>query len=109
MYVNFKEKKMPVVYANTFLKRLIGMSFKRARQEYIYCFPRCNSIHTFFMLQKIDVVMTDKNHTILYMYQNVKPNHIILPKKNVYYTYEFSHNDELYNFLKENQIVILHN
>ena len=26
----------------------------------------------------------------------MKPNCIILPKKNVYYTYEFSHNDDLF-------------
>jgi len=36
----------------------------------------------------IDVYMTDKNNKILYIYKNLKPGRIILPKKNVYYTYE---------------------
>ncbi len=40
------------------------------------------------MFQPIDVIMTDVNHKILYLYSNLKPCKIILPKKNVYYTYE---------------------
>ena len=41
-----------------------------------------------FMFINIDVYMTDNNNKILYIYKNLKPNKIILPKKNVYYTYE---------------------
>ena len=47
-----------------------------------------NGIHTFFMKTKIDVVLTDKNGKILYIYKSLKPNRIILPKKHVAYTYE---------------------
>lgn len=50
---------------------------------------RCNGIHTFFMFENIDVVLTDKDNKIINIYYNLKPNKIILPKKNVYYTYEF--------------------
>ncbi len=50
---------------------------------------RCNGIHTFFMFENIDVVLTDKDNKIIGIYYNLKPNRIILPKKNVYYTYEF--------------------
>ena len=60
--------------------------------NYGLCFPKCNSIHTFFMLENIDVIMTDKNYNILYIYKNLKPNKIILPKKNVYYTFELPAN-----------------
>lgn len=56
---------------------------------------RCNGIHTFFMLENIDVYLTDKNNTILYIYKNVKPNRIIGPKKNVVFTYEFPVNSDL--------------
>lgn len=52
------------------------------------CFPKCNSVHTFFMLEPIDIIMTDKNYKILYIFKNVKPYKIILPKKDVYYTFE---------------------
>ena len=71
-----------------FKDRVIGLMFKRKKIDYGICFPKCNSIHTFFMFQPIDVVMTDINHKILYIYPNFKPWKIILPKKNVYYTYE---------------------
>lgn len=69
-----------------FKDRLIGNMF---RKEIIdMCFPKCNSIHTFFMRKPIDVFMTDKGSKILYIYKNLKPWRVILPKKNVYYTYE---------------------
>lgn len=80
-----------IKYCNTFLKRLKGFMFKK-KIDYSLCFPNCNSIHTFFMLKKIDVVMTDKDYNILYIYENLKPFRIILPKKNVYYTFEFPTN-----------------
>jgi len=50
---------------------------------------RCNGIHTFFMFETIDVVLTDKDNKVLHIYLNLKPNRIIFPKKNVYYTFEF--------------------
>ena len=58
----------------------------------ILCFPKCNSIHTFFMFDKIDVIMTDKNFNIKYFYKNLKPWRLILPKKGIYYTFEFPKN-----------------
>ena len=96
MYIELNKEKFTINYSNTFIKRLVGMSFKKKKLNSIYCFPNCNSIHTFFMFQNIDVIMTDKDGNILYTVENMKPNRIILPKKNVYYTYEFSHNEELY-------------
>jgi hypothetical protein len=32
--------------------------------------------------------MTDRNGKILYIFKNIKPWRVILPKKNIYYTYE---------------------
>jgi len=107
MFIKINKENITINYCNTFIKRLIGMSFKCKRQKSIYCFPKCNSIHTFFMFQNIDIIMTDKNGKILYAYQNVKPNCIIFPKKNVYYTYEFSHNKELYNEIIKNKKINL--
>ena len=73
-----------------FKDRLMGNMFKKEIID--MCFPRCNSIHTFFMLKPIDVYMTDKNNKILFVYKNLKPYRIVLPKKTVYYTYETSIN-----------------
>ena len=70
-----------------FKDRLFGLMFKKSIDK-ILCFPKCNSIHTIFMLKNIDVIMTDKTFKVLYIFKNFKPFKIILPKKNVYYTFE---------------------
>ena len=71
----------------SFKDRLIGLSFKKHITN-CYMFPRCNSIHTFFMFKNIDIIITDKNNKIIFIKKNLKPWKIILPKKNGYYTYE---------------------
>lgn len=77
---------MKVKIADTFLKKLKGLMFVK---EFNYILKiKCNGIHTFFMKTNIDVILTDKNDKVLYIYKNLKPNKIILPKKNVAYTYE---------------------
>ena len=77
---------MKVKVANTFLKKLKGLMFKK-NFDYILKFET-NGIHTFFMKVNIDVILTDKNNKILYIYRNLKPNKLILPKIKVKYTYE---------------------
>lgn len=79
---------MKIKETKGFYQRLKGFMFYQKNIDYGLVFKKCNSIHTFFMRQPIDVIMTDINHKILYIYPNFKPWKIILPKKNVYYTYE---------------------
>ena len=56
--------------------------------DYGIIFPKTNSIHTFFMKRNIDVIMCDKNDTILYYFNDVNRNKIIWPKKGVFRTIE---------------------
>lgn len=93
MHIICNKDKIEIDYCNTFLSRLIGFMFKIKKIKSGKCFPKCNSIHTFFMFQKIDVIMTNKDNKIMAMYQNLKPFKIILPKKDVYYTYELPINN----------------
>ena len=44
------------------------------------------------MFKNIDIIMTDEYYNVLYTFYNFKPWKIILPKKYVYYTYEFPKN-----------------
>lgn len=81
---------MKIIYAKTFIKKLKGLMFIKDF-KYIMKF-KCNGIHTFFMKFNIDVILTDKNYKILYIYKNISPNKIIIPKKNVKYTYEIKSN-----------------
>ena len=85
-----------IINCNHFFKRLKGFMFKK-NINYGLCFERCNSIHTFFMRESIDVIMTDRNNKIIFIYNNLEKNKIILPKKNVYYTYEIPNGYNTYN------------
>jgi len=78
------------MYKN-FFNRFKGLMFTK-NFNYCLCFPKCNSIHTFFMFKTIDVIMTDKNYNVLYIYKDLKPNKIIFPKRKVYYTFELPTN-----------------
>lgn len=78
---------LPIIICNNYFKRLKGFMFCY-KIDKILCFPKCNSIHTFFMFENIDIIMTDKDNNVLYTFYNFKPWKIILPKRNVYYTYE---------------------
>ena len=95
--------KIKIYEAKTFKQRLLGLMFKK-NINYALLFKNCNSIHTFFMRENIDVIMTDKNNKILFIKKNMKKNRIILPKKNVYNTYEFPanfiKNIKIYDILK---------
>lgn len=82
--LNFNNLK--VKEAKSFKDRLFGLMFKK-NINYCLLFRNCKSIHTFFMLDKIDVVATDKNDNIIKVYKEVQPCRIIIaPKKtkNIY-------------------------
>ncbi|MDO4963405.1 MAG: DUF192 domain-containing protein [bacterium] len=91
MKINIDNKMVNITVCKNIFKRFKGFMFCK-KIDKILCFPKCNSIHTFFMFKSIDVIMTDKNFKILYIYKNFKPWKIILPKKNAYYTFEFPTN-----------------
>ena len=52
----------------------------------IYMFPRCSSIHTFFMKQNIDICILDKNYKIVYLRKSLEKGKILIKKG--YYTLE---------------------
>lgn len=103
MYIEKNNIKIKVFILKNIIKRFIGFMFKKDI-DYALCFPRCNSIHTFFMKENIDVYMTDKNNKIIYIYKNLKKNRIILPKRNVYNTYEFPINTIEFNLNEQIKI-----
>ena len=86
MYIVIDNKKIDLVYAKTFFKRLKGFMFTK-NINYSLCFPKCNSVHTFFMRENINIIMTDKDDNILLIEKNVSKNKVV-SCKNAYYTYE---------------------
>lgn len=101
MTIKYDNETIKIKVCNNIFNKFTGLMFKKTIDKNL-CFTKCNSIHTFFMFQPIDVVMTDKNYKILYIYKNLKPWKFILPKKNVYYTFEFP--IKKFNF-KVNEII----
>lgn len=87
MNKSFLKKDIEIKEADSFLKKLMGLSFKKDF-NYGLLFKNTNGIHTFFMRQNIDVVLFDNDYNIIKVYYNVKPLKIILPKKNVKHTLE---------------------
>ena len=85
---------MEIKHYDKYFEKLKGLMFKKNFNYGIRL--KTNGIHTFFMKENIDVYLTDKNNKILYIYKNLKPNKIILPKKGVFYTYEFPINKTNY-------------
>lgn len=83
--MNFK-----IIELKGFWNNFKGLMFKKNINYGVRL--RCNGIHTFFMRIPLDVVLTDKDRTIIDIIYNLKPWKIVLPRKNVYYTYEFPTN-----------------
>lgn len=90
MILKINGKQLQVKKAITFKQKLFGFVGK-TNFNYSLLF-RCNGIHTFFMKEEIDVILTDKNYKVLFLYKNFGKNKIIPPKKGVYYTIELPTN-----------------
>lgn len=96
MQLTINNKKINIITYDTFIPKLKGLMLKKDKIKNIYRFKKCNSIHTFFMKQNIDICITDKNNKILYLKENLEKNKIILPIKKGYYTYEMPLNTAKY-------------
>ena len=77
--------------ANGFINRFIGLMFKK-NINYGLLFKNCRSIHTFFMLEEIDVIATDNNDNIIKEYKDVKPWRILITPRNTKNIYELPKN-----------------
>lgn len=76
MYIKTNKTKYDIVLADTFYKRLTGLIGKK-NIDYGMLFPKCNSIHTYFMKESIDVVGLDENNEVIYKYENLDKNRVI--------------------------------
>ena len=87
MKLIYGDKEIKIIECKSFLSRLKGFMFKR-KIEYALLFNKCNSIHTFFMISNIDVILCNDDNIILYYYKDLAPNKVILPKKGVTRVFE---------------------
>ncbi len=94
MYTIINDKKYDILLMNTFFERLKGLMFKKDAIKNIYMFPKCSSIHTYFMKQNIDVCILDKNYNITFICSNLKKGRVLIKKG--YYTLEMPLNTSKY-------------
>jgi hypothetical protein len=87
MILKYNNKEIKLLECKTFYQRLKGFMFCKKIDKALL-FKNCNSIHTCFMKENIDVIMCNKKYKILHYYPNLGKNKFILPKKNVYITIE---------------------
>lgn len=87
MKLIYNNKEIEIKECRSFISRLKGFMFND-NIDHALLFNHCNSIHTFYMKSNIDVIMCDNNDIIMYYYNNLGKNKVILPKKNVYKTIE---------------------
>ena len=70
---------MKIIIADNFKDKLLGLMNKR-NIDYGLLIKDCKSIHTFFMLESIDVILLDQSNKILMINRNIKPNKILIFK-----------------------------
>ena len=87
MKLVYKNKDIDLYECKNFFSRLKGFMFTKNIDKALL-FDRCNSIHTFFMKENIDVIMCDKDNRVLFFYKDLPKNKIILPKKGVTKVFE---------------------
>ena len=87
MKLIYKNKDIDLYECKNFFSRLKGFMFTKNIDKALL-FDRCNSIHTFFMKENIDVIMCDKDNSVLFFYKDLSRNKIILPKKGVTKVFE---------------------
>lgn len=87
MYIKIKNKKIDLIEANTFWERFKGLKFVLGPLKYGIRFPNKKSSNTYFLFERVDVILTDKDEKILYILENVGTEKHIWRKKNVYNTY----------------------
>lgn len=87
MYLQVKRKKIKLIELTKFWDRFKGLKFVFEPLNYAIRFPKKKFVTTNFLCQKIDIVLTDKEDNILYMYENMKTEKYIFPKQKVYNVY----------------------
>ena len=80
-FLKIGKDKYPIYIASTFWQRFNGLMHKK-NINYGMLFKKCNSIHTYFMKENIDVLGLDQNNEVIYKYENLDKNRIIKVNNN---------------------------
>lgn len=77
--------------AENFFSRLLGLIKKEKRKRALF-FPKCRSIHTFFMKNPITLVWVDQFFNVIDIHEKVIPRNLKFCQ-NAYGVFEFPNNN----------------
>ena len=86
MYIKIEKKKYDVIYLNTFWLKLKSLKFYLEPIVDIYMMRR-KGLTTYWFCQNVDIIETDKDNKIIYIYKKFKADKILLPRRKVLYIY----------------------
>lgn len=87
MYLKVNNKRVEIRELVGFWNRFKGLKFILEPIDYGIKFSHKKFVTTNFLCQRIDIVLTDKEDKILYIYEDFKTEGYILPKRKVYNVY----------------------
>lgn len=87
MKVEINRRSIPIHILTNRWDRIKGYMWKLDPIKEGLCYPKKRYFSTYFYCQNIDLVMTDKNYKVLYLYPNLRSEKRILFKRKVYYTF----------------------
>lgn len=87
-YLKIGNKKINIHILYSFKERMKGFRFQLKPITIGLCYPKKKSINTYFLCQNIDIIITNKEYEILYIYQNIRSEKIIFRKRKAYYIFE---------------------
>ena len=87
MYLKIRYKKIEIREYTKFIDRFKSFKFYLKKINFGIKLPKKKIANTYFFCQRIDICFTDNNDKILYLYENVKSEKIIikLKAKNIYF------------------------
>ncbi len=86
MYLKIHGQKLNIKVLTKFGERFRGLKMVLEPIDYGVCFPKKKFISTYFLCQRVDIVVTDEKDKVLDIIENVKSERILIRKK-AKYTY----------------------
>lgn len=94
-----------IIKANTFSRKLRGYMFtRRPKLREIMIFENCNSIHTFNMWFKIDVLFLDNENRVIKKVGSLSKGRLLMPVKGACVVVEAP--EGLFEPVNENEVVV---
>lgn len=97
------KKKINIEKIDGFFNRFKLLKFKLEKLENGYLLTNRKWLSTYLYCQKVDVILTDKDNKILYLYPKLKSEAIIYYKRKAYNTYILPLNTV--NYLEKGKIL----